>query len=135
MKRAPRTFASDRFFCERDGEHLDVDVINRVVEGAAETVEIAKQRGVMWNRFRHTWATRLAATGKVSLLDISKWMGNSVAICERHYAAYLPGSLQKAEGLLDEVAPIRDKSVPPAVPQAREASFGDPAQNEITAVG
>jgi hypothetical protein len=88
-------------FCERDGSSLDEDVLNGVIECAARAAGVEKQRGVMWNRFRHTWATRLAATGRVSLFEISKWMGNSVAICEKHYAAYLPESHQKAAGLLD----------------------------------
>jgi len=92
-------------FCERDGRPLNVDVLNGLVEAAARAAGIEKQRGVMWNRFRHTWATRLAATGKVSIFEISKWMGNSVNVCERHYAAYLPESAQKAAGLLDSATP------------------------------
>jgi integrase len=87
-------------FCERDGSPLDPYMLNRRLEAAAASAEIEKRRGVLWNRFRHTWATRLAATGKVSLFEISKWMGNSVAICERHYAAYLPESLERARWLL-----------------------------------
>ncbi|MCZ6779506.1 MAG: hypothetical protein O7F16_11155, partial [Acidobacteria bacterium] len=50
---------------------------------------------------RHTFATRLAATGKVSIFEISKLMGNSVTVCERHYAAYLPRTQEQWRGLLD----------------------------------
>jgi integrase len=88
-------------FCGREGEPLDAYMLNRRLMAAAQSAKIERRRGVLWNRFRHTWATRLAATGKVSLFEISKWMGNSVAICERHYAAYLPEFSRKAAGLLD----------------------------------
>jgi integrase len=135
LERRPRHIGSDQVFCERDGGRLDLDVINRVVEAAAKTVGIAKHRGVMWNRFRHSWATRLAATGKVSLFEISKWMGNSVAVCERHYAAYLPGSHEKSAGLLDGPAPERRQTVPPAVPDRQKDSIGEASQPYVAVVG
>ncbi len=37
--------------------------------------------------FRHTFATKLLARGR-TLAQVAKFMGNSVLICERHYAAY-----------------------------------------------
>lgn len=101
LERRPHHIGSDLVFCERDGRPLDANTLNRALERAARAAGIAKAPGVLWNRFRHTWATRLAATGKVSIFEISKWMGNSVTICEKHYAAYLPGSMEKAAGLLD----------------------------------
>jgi hypothetical protein len=37
----------------------------------------------------------------ISVLEISKLMGNSVTICEKHYAAYLPGAHERLAGILD----------------------------------
>ena len=82
---------------------------------AASTAGIPKERGVLWNRLRHTWATRVAATGEVSLFEISKLMGNSVTICEKHYAAYVPAAHRRLAGLLDP-KPI----VPGDVAESRE---------------
>jgi integrase len=41
--------------------------------------------------YRHTFATKRAAEGW-SLFRIAKVMGNSVAVCEQHYAAYIDRS-------------------------------------------
>lgn len=50
--------------------------------------------GMVWgcDEFRHTFGSQLAMAG-TALQKISKMMGNSVQICERHYAALLPESL------------------------------------------
>ena len=42
-----------------------------------------------WNVFRHTFASSLVQAG-VSIWKVSRWMGNSVAICTRHYASMSP---------------------------------------------
>ena len=53
-----------------------------------------KANGLTWgcDEFRHTFGSQLAMAG-TALQKISKMMGNSVQICERHYAALLPESL------------------------------------------
>ena len=42
-----------------------------------------------------------AASGKVSIFEIAKILGNSATICERRYAAYLPGAHDRIAGALD----------------------------------
>ena len=42
-----------------------------------------------WNVFRHTFGSLLAQAG-VSLDKISAWLGNSPAVCRRHYAGFTP---------------------------------------------
>ena len=44
-----------------------------------------------WNAFRHTFASRHAQAG-LSLELISAWMGNSPAVCRRHYARFVPAN-------------------------------------------
>jgi integrase len=44
---------------------------------------------IRWNAFRHTFGSLLAQAG-VSLDKISAWMGNSPAVCRRHYAEFVP---------------------------------------------
>ena len=55
---------------------------------------VNKANGMVWgcDEFRHTFGSQLAMAG-TALQKISKMMGNSVQICERHYAALLPESL------------------------------------------
>lgn len=55
---------------------------------------VNKANGLTWgcDEFRHTFGSQLAMAG-TALQKISKMMGNSVQICERHYAALLPESL------------------------------------------
>ena len=45
--------------------------------------------------FRHTFATQLAARG-TTLDRVAKLMGNSVVICERHYAAFCTDEMTEA---------------------------------------
>jgi len=42
-----------------------------------------------WNVFRHTFASLLVQAG-VSIFKVATWMGNDIAICQRHYAAMMP---------------------------------------------
>lgn len=62
---------------------------------STRTLAAANERhGVAWNCkiYRHTFGSHLAMRD-VSMFKISKLMGNSVAICERYYAALSPQSL------------------------------------------
>ncbi|HEV8335140.1 MAG TPA: site-specific integrase [Candidatus Polarisedimenticolia bacterium] len=113
LDRHPRRTDTDLLFHETNGSPLDVDRLDSALEGAAAAAGVPKERGVLWNRLRHTWATRLAQSG-ISVLEISKLMGNSVAICEKHYAAYLPGAHERLAGILD--APPVEKKEPPKEP-------------------
>lgn len=49
----------------------------------------------LWSNlvYRHTFATQLAARG-TTLDKLAKLMGNSVAICERHYAAFVTADMK-----------------------------------------
>ena len=44
---------------------------------------------IRWNVFRHTFAS-LLAQANVSLWKISEWLGNDVAVCQKHYAGQMP---------------------------------------------
>lgn len=44
---------------------------------------------IRWNAFRHTFGSLLAQAG-VSLDKVTAWMGNSPAVCRRHYAESIP---------------------------------------------
>ena len=67
----------------------------------------------MWNRFRHSFGTRLAASGKIpSTAALARIMGNSAAVCEKHYLAHIPGQHDGLAGAMDAA------TVPPTVPQA-----------------
>ena len=53
--------------------------------------KINKDNGLSWScaEYRHTFGSHLAQKG-VSLYKISGLMGNSPAICQKHYAALEP---------------------------------------------
>lgn len=44
---------------------------------------------VGWNAWRHTFASLRVQAG-VSLDKVSAWMGNSYAVCRKHYAQFMP---------------------------------------------
>lgn len=48
-----------------------------------------------WNIFRHTFASLLAQTGKVSIDQISALMGNTPEVCRRHYAHLVPDQVER----------------------------------------
>jgi len=50
--------------------------------------QVAASR-IGWNSFRHTFASLLVQSG-VSIFKVAAWMGNSIDVCRRHYAAMMP---------------------------------------------
>jgi integrase len=50
---------------------------------------------VSFHVLRHTWASQASMQG-VSLTDISRVLGNTLAVCEKHYAKYQPEYLTSA---------------------------------------
>jgi integrase len=44
---------------------------------------------ISWSAFRHTFGSLLAQSG-VGLDKISSWMGNTPAVCKKHYAQFVP---------------------------------------------
>ena len=59
--------------------------------------EVNKKAGLVWSclDFRHTFGSHLAMKGE-SLYKISKIMGNSPQVCQKHYAALMPESLYES---------------------------------------
>lgn len=77
LERPPWRSDTDLVFHEREGRPCDVDRLNGVIEGEAGAAGTAGEHGVVWKRFRHTRATRLAASGNASQLEIAKWTGHT----------------------------------------------------------
>lgn len=50
---------------------------------------------IKWNIFRHTFASLLAQTGRVSIDQISALMGNTPEVCRRHYAHLIPEAVER----------------------------------------
>ena len=80
-----------------------------------------RRAGLAWGclDFRHTFGSQLAMKGE-SLYKISKLMGNSPQICQRHYAALLPESLTDSVEFGTARAPAMAPAPRPAQP--REAA-------------
>lgn len=53
-------------------------------------------RDVNWVTLRHTFASRHVQANR-SMPKVAYWLGNSVGVCERHYAALRPGGDSEAE--------------------------------------
>jgi len=68
----------------RDGRRWELNAFSRRLR------EVNKRVGVRWTclEYRHTYATQRAAEGW-TLFRIAKEMGNSVAVVEKYYAAYV----------------------------------------------
>ena len=78
----------DWFFTSPDGCRWDPDNLSSHLRTANE------KAGLPWTclDYRHTFGSHLASKGE-SLYKISKLMGNSPQICEKHYAALMPECL------------------------------------------
>jgi integrase len=76
------------YFPSSTGKRYDIDNFSRDLRAANESA------GLRWSclDYRHTFGSQLAMKGE-SLYKIASLMGNSPAICQRHYAALTPESL------------------------------------------
>ena len=98
-----RHVRSDSVLCDREGRPLDRFVLARRVESALERAGVGKVKGTGFNLFRHTFGSRLAEAG-VSMATIATIMGNSEAVCMRHYIRFSPAHLKAAMAMLDSPA-------------------------------
>lgn len=103
---------TDWFFHTPNGCRWDVDNFSDHLRRAN------KAAGLAWSclDYRHTFGSHLAMKGE-SLYKISKIMGNSPQVCEKHYAALLPECLFASVEFEHE--PPTAAVVPPA-PVTRE---------------
>lgn len=87
---------------------------------SAQLRDANKKKKLTWTclDYRHTFGSLLASKGE-SLFKISKLMGNSIQICEKHYAAMLPECLYASVEFGD--APQQPAPQPPAPPQPSAA--------------
>ncbi len=86
------------FFPSPEGRRWDADNFSHELSRIQRKYDLGRTVGEELrpygcNIFRHTFATRLVARGK-SLSQVARLMGNSVPICERHYAAFVTGEMQ-----------------------------------------
>jgi integrase len=88
------------YFPSPEGRFWDPDNFSKAIRRAQEPL------GTSWGclDFRHTFGTQLARRG-VSLYKISTLMGNSPAICRKHYAFLLSEDL-KEEVEFGHVEPV-----------------------------
>ncbi len=124
---ATRHIRSDFVLCDREGKPLDRFVVARRVESALERADIVKVKGTGMNLLRHTFGSRLAEAS-VSMATIATIMGNSEAVCMRHYIRFSPAHLKAAMATLDAV------TVPPTGPGAdRDRRNGAESQRQVVA--
>ena len=76
------------FFASPTGKRWDPDTFSQTLR------KINKEHGLDWSclDFRHTFGSQLAQIER-SLYHISELMGNSPAICRKHYAALVPEAM------------------------------------------
>ena len=79
------------FFAAPEGGRWDPDNFSEDLR------DINTERGLSWSclDYRHTFGSHLAMSGK-SLLQISQLMGNSEAVCRKHYLHFMPEALYAA---------------------------------------
>jgi integrase len=110
---AVRHLHSDFVLCDRAGKPLDRYVLTRQMESAFDAAEVTTQKGTCFNLFRHTFGSRLAEAGH-SMATIARIMGNSAAVCERHYIRFSPGHLKAAMASLDSPTATDTPTAPEA---------------------
>ncbi|MBK8268759.1 MAG: site-specific integrase [Planctomycetes bacterium] len=96
--------------------------------------KVNKAFGLDWGclDFRHTFGSQLAQKGE-SLFKISTLMGNSPAICQRHYAALIPETMHETVEFPTGVQ--RSSGLPNASNDPATMEFLDRLLREIQAMG
>ena len=108
----PKKVAGKWYFSTPEGKRWDPDNFSQFLR------ETNKKAGLVWAclDFRHTFGSHLAMKGE-SLYKISKLMGNSPEICQKHYAHLTPESLlDSVEFGADDASPPLPTAPPTAVP-------------------
>ncbi len=100
---------------------MDERNLTRHLESALERAGITKQKGAAFNLLRHTFGSRLAEQGH-GFGTIATIMGNSAAVCEKHYISFSPGHLKAAMATLDVHCPPDDPRAPHVVEMQRSES-------------
>ncbi|HEV8699877.1 MAG TPA: site-specific integrase [Candidatus Polarisedimenticolia bacterium] len=100
LGRRPRAIKADSLvFCGPDGKGIDPrDELRRVREAVTEKFELDPD---LFNTCRHTFSTRLAASGRFTVAVMAQMTGNTVDVFERHYLGALPQTAEAAAGALD----------------------------------
>lgn len=100
LGRRPRAIRPDSLiFCGPDGQKLDPrGELRRVREEVTEKLGLDSD---LWNTCRHTFCTRLAASGRFTVAAMAQMTGNSIAVFERYYLGALPQTAEAAAGALD----------------------------------
>ncbi len=125
LDRATRHIRSDYVLRDDQGIPLDRFILARKVESALERAGVVKVKGSTFNLFRHTFGSRLAEKG-YSFGAIAKLMGNSAAMCERHYIRFSPEHLKAMMASLDT------PSAPHSAPGAdRDANLGSEDRQQV----
>ncbi|HEY6874262.1 MAG TPA: tyrosine-type recombinase/integrase [Geobacteraceae bacterium] len=105
-------------FMSPDGCRWDPDNFS------AHLRDVNKKVGLKWSclDFRHTFGSHLAMKGE-SLYKISKIMGNSPQVCEKHYAHLMPESLYESVEFGEAVLARPEPSEPTPSSATAEASL------------
>lgn len=92
---------------------------------SAHLRDVNKKAGLEWSclDFRHTFGSHLAMKGE-SLYKISKIMGNSPQVCEKHYAHLMPESLYESVEFGETASPRPEPAEPTPPPAPAAAPTG-----------
>jgi hypothetical protein len=93
---------------------------------SAHLRDVNKKVGLKWSclDFRHTFGSHLAMKGE-SLYKISKIMGNSPQVCEKHYAHLMPESLYESVEFGENASPWPAPAGPAPPPAQAVAPAGE----------
>jgi len=72
-----------------EGQQAAFHEANLLVQTLRTRAPKVPRERIGWTPFRHTFASLLVQAG-VSIFKVASWMGNSVEVCRRHYAAMRP---------------------------------------------
>lgn len=71
-------------------------ISQRELSSTIKDLPVATREKCKWNVFRHTFASLLAQSGKVSIDQICAMMGNTPEVCRRHYAHMIPNAAENS---------------------------------------
>lgn len=105
LERHPQRTTTALVFHDQDGNALDTDCLDGVLDGAMKAAEIPKVRGALWNVLRKTWINRFHDAGGRPQRE-ADICGHSLAVADKHYREHSGTTRTQDAGIMNRPATV-----------------------------